>query len=832
MNTSTLQTEHQLPPRRSPGAGYFWYRNGAGEIPELFTLSGRPVKDLKRQGATYDEIARACCDGYRGIAEVNIDGRIVYYPNLTTGGEQATSQASERVAAPAAADSLQPSRASMADIWEVLPEQMAQARRWLLYKLIPNTDSAKKPRKVPFYASGAARQGILDSLDDINELVSLDEAIAALSTGDYAGLGFALGADGTGNYWQGVDFDDVSLHPELEYLVDSAPSYTEISPGGDGMHAIGYGKPFPPLGSNGTGIEAYSGGRFFTVTASGAGRNPICDLSYYVETQLRPVHRRGQRRLAEGMDYPTEHFSQVDPQTVTELRSALLAMRSDDRSLWVKMAHALKSLGEVGRGLWLDWSAISEKFDPADAGRVWDSVREAQIDYRVVFAEAQRHGWINPRSSNAHSRPASGEAALQRKEINNIPTSADDLDRFVVALEWGDDIANEHPHYVERIVPEGEVTLLAGHGGAGKSYVALLMSVLVALGRSFGPLTTRRAKVLFYSAEDDHRELLRRVARICRLLSIDMNDLNGWLYLLDVSEIDATLYDAGHSDESFPRALLHTLSDFVERHDIGIVIIDNASDVFGGNENFRKQVRGFIRSLRTEIARPSRAVILLAHISKVAAHSKAARMSGDEDYSGSTAWHNSVRSRLTLERDSEISCTLKHKKSNKAPLADDLGFTWSDGVPVLNGVLPISEGAAESLIKGINDKSNQEDKAMLLSIVKDFEDRGENLTTSMQGSVTIYKSIVSHPKFKRGMTKERVNELVRQLEHERKLIRYKYRNDNRKSVTSFRVAPNALVEPRPLKQNLGLDLLDLIKKSGKCAFKFSLTECAALPPYP
>ncbi len=147
----------------------------------------------------------------------------------------------------------------------VIPDAMRRARRWLVYKLIPNPDPTKKPRKVPFYLDGTPRRGALDTPADLAKLGTFDEARTALKTGRYAGLGFALGQDGEG-YWQGIDLDHTDERPELAALADTLPGYVEWSPSGTGVHAIGYGRQFPALGSNASGIEAYSGGRFFTVT--------------------------------------------------------------------------------------------------------------------------------------------------------------------------------------------------------------------------------------------------------------------------------------------------------------------------------------------------------------------------------------------------------------------------------------------------------------------------------------------------------------------------------------------------------------------------------------
>lgn len=82
--------------------------------------------------------------------------------------------------------------------------------------------------------------------------------------------------------------------------------------------------------------------------------------------------------------------------TVQNLRSALNHLRSDDRELWIKIGMALKSLGEIGRGLWLSWSMSSDKYEANSASKTWDSFAPTKLDYRFVFSEAQRKGWINP----------------------------------------------------------------------------------------------------------------------------------------------------------------------------------------------------------------------------------------------------------------------------------------------------------------------------------------------------------------------------------------------------------------------------------------------------
>ncbi len=95
-------------------------------------------------------------------------------------------------------------------------------------------------------------------------------------------------------------------------------------------------------------------------------------------------------------DTEREPHADVSPATLRDLRSALASLRADDRDLWVRMGLALKTLGDAGRALWIEWSQTSDKYNPADAARVWTSFKPSGTGHPAVFAEAQRHGWTNP----------------------------------------------------------------------------------------------------------------------------------------------------------------------------------------------------------------------------------------------------------------------------------------------------------------------------------------------------------------------------------------------------------------------------------------------------
>lgn len=313
-----------------------------------------------------------------------------------------------------------------------LLQLMKQARIWLLWKSVSDSPE-KKPRKIPFYVDGKVRSGQLDGPDDLAKLVTYAEAASRFDAAGktYAGLAIALCPDASGYAWQGLDFDDIVANG-LGDIADLWTSgdyagygYVEQSPSELGLHIIGYGKPFAALGSNGSGIEAYSGARFFTFTGKPiVPESPClpCDLADFVETVLRPRHGKSPTPSTRSVDTVV-----VDPKTLTELRSALTSLRADDRDLWIKMGMALRELGEVGRGLWLDWSQSSTKFEPLDAAKVWDSLKPSNTGYAAVFAEAQRQGWLNPASNaarEANTAPVKTADSFQDRVPRDFISSA------------------------------------------------------------------------------------------------------------------------------------------------------------------------------------------------------------------------------------------------------------------------------------------------------------------------------------------------------------------------------------------------------------------------
>jgi hypothetical protein len=87
-------------------------------------------------------------------------------------------------------------------------------------------------------------------------------------------------------------------------------------------------------------------------------------------------------------------------------------------------------------------------------------------------------------------------------------------------------LAEHEPQPPQFIIPDwlpcGYATLLAGHGGVGKSMIALYVAVCIAAGAPFFGLEVQRRRVLFISCEDRTDVLHWRLKRICVHLGIEM----------------------------------------------------------------------------------------------------------------------------------------------------------------------------------------------------------------------------------------------------------------------------------------------------------------------
>lgn len=264
---------------------------------------------------------------------------------------------------------------------------------------------------------------------------------------------------------------------------------------------------------------------------------------------------------------------------------------------------------------------------------------------------------------------------------------------LTVDMEHLGDMIHEPPAFVIKDwLPEGYVTLLSAHGAGGKSSISLYIAICTAAGLPvLGQPAQKRRKVLFYSCEDHMPVLNWRVQQYCEALNLDSAALEGLLYVMDAGALERPELFA--IPASGPRTIGTTtpafaaLKQLMADESIDIVVIDNASDVNAASEIDRAAVSAFIRSLEHLLQNNRGAVLLLGHVNRAATQQVGNAVG--QQYSGSTGWHNKVRSRWELTRggkeesedewgSSSLPYILKRAKGNYASsdTNEGLKFHW------------------------------------------------------------------------------------------------------------------------------------------------------------
>jgi len=224
----------------------------------------------------------------------------------------------------------------------------------------------------------------------------------------------------------------------------------------------------------------------------------------------------------------------------------------------------------------------------------------------------------------------------------------------------------------------GHTTLLVGAGGIGKTLLSQQLGSCLALGRPFVDECPEPMKVLMWACEDDHDELWRRQLQIATWLNAPLGDFSN-LSIVPRHGLENALVSTEFGKLMFS-PLLEELRQQALDLAVEAVILDNVAQLYGGNENDRHSVTVFLNALAGALK--GLAILLLAH---------PARSLGSE-FSGSSAWENTARTRLYLgaklpgekqdsdaEEDSETVRYLARRKSNYSS-RDWRKLNYRDGV--------------------------------------------------------------------------------------------------------------------------------------------------------
>lgn len=240
-------------------------------------------------------------------------------------------------------------------------------------------------------------------------------------------------------------------------------------------------------------------------------------------------------------------------------------------------------------------------------------------------------------------------------KLSRVPFSRPTID----PLQWHEKPIPVRRWITDDLLPYLVVTMLSGDGGLGKSTLALQWAIAAATGTEFLGRKVEAVRVLIVACEDDPDELHRRIYDILVHQNMGFQDLEN-IKIIPGAGFDNVLVNF---DDYSSAGKITEFCEFVAAEALAFgaqfIILDSLHDFFAGNENARPQARQFINQLRKIAIDLNGAVLLLAHPS----------LSGLRDKTGSagsTAWSNTVRSRLYLSKEENGSLTLKTMKANYA----------------------------------------------------------------------------------------------------------------------------------------------------------------------
>lgn len=145
---------------------------------------------------------------------------------------------------------------------ENLPEELRHRRQWVNWRYEERND---KMTKVP-YTPGTRHRA---SCTDLEEWGSFEDAIGALDTGRFDGVGFMLSS---GDPYTFIDLDECrnaitgEIGEEAQEIIDALDGYAEVSPSGRGIHIFVRGKVPGSKGRKRGWLEVYSWERYATMT--------------------------------------------------------------------------------------------------------------------------------------------------------------------------------------------------------------------------------------------------------------------------------------------------------------------------------------------------------------------------------------------------------------------------------------------------------------------------------------------------------------------------------------------------------------------------------------
>jgi hypothetical protein len=282
-----------------------------------------------------------------------------------------------------------------------------------------------------------------------------------------------------------------------------------------------------------------------------------------------------------------------------KVREALTFIEPNGYEHWIRVGMALHHASggsDEGFSLWHDWSARGESYDGIEDCRYhWASFGGyggRSLGVGTIYAKAKETGFDTVRAT----LPPEAFLAPDPAQGN----------RLLAAGFWASE-AQTHttlPYLVKGIFDRGQIVVLWGPPGSGKTFAALSLAAHIGAGKAWVGRRVKRGKVLYICAESTRKRLENRV----RALMDAQPELAG----SEVMFVPIGL-DLLHGDQD----IVAVLAACEQMQDVALIVIDTLAVTFGGgDENSPEDMGGYVSNVKLIKDRTGAAVIIVHHCGK------------------------------------------------------------------------------------------------------------------------------------------------------------------------------------------------------------------------
>lgn len=476
------------------------------------------------------------------------------------------------------------------------PDALRDLPGWLVWKFEPNGD--KKPRKMPYYISGAKRHWTQGTAADRKNLTTFDQAKAVALARGYEGVGLALMPEfGV----SALDFDDCVSNGVIDPVVESltAGTYTEFSPSGNGIRAfvtgsLGTGKSNPKDKST-FGFEVFDCNGFVTFTGNLTDTAELIGAENYlapISPELKAFRDMRLTKARQPFDYDGTQEATLGL-TDAEINQILASLPNDlDYDAWVCTGMAVhhETQGE-GFALWDEWSLSGPKGTTTE----YNAERWASFG-RNSGAPYTARSLL--RYARDDLQIATG-IDIDTASPDDFPTYADVKSKFGIQ-SWDEVRASPRKTtwLIKGFLPKAVLGVMFGASTTGKSFVALDMACAISKGGEWNGHRVKQGRVLYIVAEGANGFLQR----------MDAYDLHHGVEQRGVDlirDIVPNLTDKAQVTD--------LIKDIRAREPYDIIIMDTFAQMTAGiNENSGEDMGAALEQCK-RIGQHTGAMVLLVH---------------------------------------------------------------------------------------------------------------------------------------------------------------------------------------------------------------------------